>query len=187
MKHKNNNTIFWLTITIFSSLIQACGPSSTEIKKQEQKLIDSTLKVTEQRSAQLIDSTKKAIEQRSTQLIDSAKKVTEQKTLQTVDSTNKAKDRQNNIESKQRQRAIDKEIVKSRLSKLKSDLELQRAKLEDIEGFHFMRSPSDKEQQINDQVALINSTKQSIENLNELLEKINSGQEYRKFSTPNRH
>jgi hypothetical protein len=169
MLYKKYKPIFWLTIMSFLFFIQSCGPSATDIKKQEQKLVDSTLKATEQRTLQIVDSTKKA---------------TEQKTLHVIDSTNKVRDSLSKRELEQHRRAIDKTNIKSELLRLDSAFEVQRAKLEDIEGFHLGRMPADKEKQINQQVAVINSIKQNIANLKDILQKIESGQDYKILPSP---
>jgi hypothetical protein len=115
------------------------------------------------------------IKNQEQQLIDSTQQATAQRDAQVADSIKKAKERQVRIELTQRQKAF----LKNRLLTLDAQLTIEQAKLVDIEGFHLGRMPVDKANQINQQVAVINGIKFNMANINEMLQRIESGQDYK--------
>ena len=136
-----------LFITLLSSFT-SCGPSESEIKAKEQKLIDSVAKVTETTTINKLKDQQKAKED----LINKEKiEITLEK---------------------------DKAIITDFITTLTTELEVQKTKLEDIKAPKLLRPISEKENQVRTQLTKISNIKSKLDEAISILQKINSGKKY---------
>jgi hypothetical protein len=107
-------------------------------------------------------------------LIDSAKSAAEQ------DMTAKQQflDAQKKQQLAQKKRDNDKSIVNYALIRLGTQLQVEETKLQEIQQFHPLRLPAQKQQQINQESAVINTIKIRIQTLNDVLQQIENGADY---------
>lgn len=144
----------FLVASLVSFLI-ACGPSTEEIRVaeeakrlKEQALIDSTARATAALVQKQIEDQRKAEEQLQRQKLAAER------------------------------RQSDKIYLESYLGDLYSELELQRSRFEDLKAPKFLRTASEKEAQLRDQLRLIRGIEEQIKWASQQLEKLEDGEHY---------
>ena len=114
------------------------------------------------------------IKQHDQALIDSAKKATEAE----LNAKQEALDSQKTQQLALKKRENDKSFINYTLIRLSTQLQVEQTKLQQIEQFHMLRTPAEKQQQLNQEATVVNSIKMKIVNLNDILQKINNGDDY---------
>ena len=135
-------------ICILLTNLISCGPSPEQIQAQKQALIDSISKSTEEKIV---------------------KKLLDEKLEQ---------ERRYKIEQEKKKRDIEKRELKEILANLQMELEVQEQKLEDIKMPKFLRTVSEKEIQVRNQLSLIKNIRFKIEEITQTISKIEIGQNY---------
>ena len=161
MQTRRNYNFHFSALIVLSYFIQSCGLSADDIKKQE---------------LQIIDSTQKASKLETERIVDSVKSAAEQETIQKIKDDQAAMEEKNREAQLQHQREIQKLNLKNILVKLTTELEVQNLKLQDIEKPKFLRTPQVKEQQERQQITIINTIRQRIEECNSLLQRIDAAE-----------
>lgn len=76
------------------------------------------------------------------------------------------------------QRNKDAAYIQKKISQYNVEVQVQRSRLEDIRRPRFLRTPAEKEQQLRQQLDYIQTLEQSLENLAQLKNNIESGLAY---------
>jgi hypothetical protein len=140
--------VFHGILLSFAGLILSCGPSKEELERRQQAILDSVARVTEERIA---------------------RKINEEKLEQ---------ERQQKLEAEKKQREIDKAFWLDLLAKVETELEVQRQKLEDIKTPKLLRTISEKEDQVRNQLLIIRKIEREERLIKETLNKIENGEPY---------
>jgi len=82
----------------------------------------------------------------------------------------------------EQQKANDRTIINDAIIRFGTELEVAQSNLQNIEQFHLLRTPAQKQQEITQQTQLINSIKMKISSLNEVLQRINNGDDYKIYA-----
>jgi predicted DNA-binding protein (UPF0251 family) len=144
-----------LTLIAFLTLLNSCGPSAEELKKnaddaatKQQQLIDSTAKAT----AAQVES-----------------KIHEQRLAE-----------QREIKAKETEaiRLRDSENLKDKIFSLESEIEIQTTKYNDLKAPKFLRTADEKEAQLRAQLLVVRRVQIELEFTREQLKLLENGQHY---------
>lgn len=129
-------------------ILQSCGPSREELERSRQALIDSVARATENKLAL------KALEEKEKQ--ERIRKQKEEKARRNKDVAR----------------------LREKLLRTETEIAVQYQKLEDIKAPKFLRTITEKEEQIRNQLLYIQALQSAAERLRNMIQLIDSGESY---------
>jgi hypothetical protein len=150
----------YLPIALACFFLTACGATDPHDSAKEKATLDSLNQVNKQ------------------SLIDSVTQATEAATLNRLEREKLEKEKQARLAQEARLRAIDKTSLQNYVDELSTEIEVQEGKLEDIKSPKFLRTISEKESRVRDQLNIIKSIKQRLNEANEALIDLKRGKKY---------